>query len=196
MLYLPSEAEIEVRQEGSKLRLGGYAFKWFTPANLFPGLREQFAKGSVSARAIKDVGLNVEQHLSGYIARTTAGDLDVRADDVGLRWDATLDAEDSEHVNVHRRAARGVYGGSSVGFRPATRGIKREMDAKGNVLATVEKVAMIQEITVVNRPIYASSSVEARSMREFMEAGNPAPAVPVWAASRTRALRAAARSRR
>lgn len=195
MIYLVSEADLAVREQDDALVVGGYAFRWEQTASVGGLFRERFERNSVPAKAIRDVGLNVG-HRAPFVVRTTSGDLTVAPDDKGLAWEATLDRDDPEAVSLYRRAKRRVFGGVSVGFIPERGGMKRSFDG-GKELVTITKVAQIREISVVNHPVYQSSSIEARSAEEFYRSlPEPARPGPYRSEARTQALRAVAASRR
>lgn len=196
-LMLPFAGEIEVREEEDVRTISGYAFKWNAEGRLIEGsskYKEQILNGSISKRALSDVGLNT-RHYAPYIARTKSGDMKAWTDDKGLRWEAQMDMEDPDHAVLYKRVKKGLYDGSSVEMYIANGGVTRSFESDGSVIATITKIRKVRGITVAQNPVYKSSTVEARELRDFFEQDRPDRSGPSRP-KRTDAVRALAYSRR
>lgn len=162
MLIGAAYGGLEVRAEADgTVRLSG-RFPYGETAELAPGRSEVFAPGSLEPRA--DVYLLAQHRFETPLASSTAGTLEVRSEDEGLRFEARLSPEVAGTSHA-RDAVALIRSGLAVGVSPGFRvppGGERVERREGGLLRTVTR-AELHELSVVTRPAYGEALVEARS---------------------------------
>lgn len=141
--------EIEARQEKNKLV--GYAIKWSVPSDI-GGFKEMFNRGALKpAKSGVTMYLN---HNSDYLlANTASGTMKLFSDEIGLRYEATL-PNTQAGKDAKELVKRGDYRGVSIGFT--------DVQDDWNNTERVVKEATLYEVSLVDRPAHASTSVSLR----------------------------------
>lgn len=183
MLHAPVEGSLSVRAEGDGSRVISGRFPYSVTATLSDGGRnggrprkERFAPRAFEYRINQpdeDVHLLVGHDYSRPLASRLTGSLELTDADDALSFEARISAEVAE--TSHGRDALALIGsglavGLSPGFRiPPERAVKdaesveEEDPAEGQALIRTVKAALLYELSVVTRPAYKESQVEARS---------------------------------
>lgn len=153
-------SQMECREVDGTLHLGGYAS---TTAHAYDmgWYNETIGRGAFkrTLAGTPDVQLLVN-HEGLPLARTTNGTLTLSEDDIGLAWDATLDAEDPEAARVARKVESGLMDQCSFAFRVITQAWDEEYENR-----EITEVALDRgDVSIVNQGANPMTSVNVRSL--------------------------------
>lgn len=152
----------ELRQDGGR-RLVGTAIVYGETAKIGGVFPERFEAGAFAP--LGDVMLNEMHQRAAPLARTGGGGLELVDSREALRFVADLpETRGADDVLALVRA--GVYRGASIEFKP----LSQRMDSGVRVVTR----ARLGGVSIVDRPAYAQSEIEARM------AAHPAPRRRVW----------------
>lgn len=168
-----NSGEIELREEGKKRTLVGYAAVFGKRSQNFGSDQEPFyeiiQRGAFSEALKGDVRALVNHDSNGLLGRTKNGTLRLSEDETGLRYE--LDLPDTQlGRDIHESIKRGDMDQSSFGFRVRSTGQKFEVIDEGGkevVIRTVTKIDELLDVSPVTYPAYEETRVEARSFEEF-----------------------------
>lgn len=174
---------LEVRRDGGGgVRLGG-AFPYNSRAVLSDGgatgrpRKEQFAPGAFrfSVESEQEIHLLVGHSFDRPLASRGAGTLTLTDSDAALSFTARIAPEMAEVSHVRDALAllaAGQIAGISPGFRippkrtvPDAERVEEEDPAEGNALIRTIFAAVLFELSLVVRPAYPETQVEARNWR-------------------------------
>ena len=141
-------------------RIGGVGVLMGQRQPRFPDQTIEFAPGSISESALRDVVLNAYDHDSTPFARTTAGNLCFRMDGAKLRYEADVDPEDHGFSDLHRRVGSGVIDGASIGFMIGKKGAEYHVDKKGVVHQLIHQVKRVFEVTLTHKPVFKRTTAQ------------------------------------
>ena len=165
---------LEVRQEGGETRLTG-RFPYGQETILReagdggPELREVFAPRAfnLSKRQGHDIHLLAGHDFAKPVASIAARSLELTESDDGLVINARIDpvmAAVGYVADLVAGVRAGLVPGVSPGFRVARSFPKAEqIERRGNVILRTIREAILEEISIVTRPAYPQSQIEARS---------------------------------
>ena len=181
MLFGFANGELEIRKRGSHRLLSG-SFPYNSTATLSDGGRtgkprkERFAPGafqySVEVGEL-DIHLLVGHDFGKPLASKLGGSLQLRSTDDALLFEAEL--SDDILATTHGKDAlsmlsAGLIGGISPGFRippeqtvPNAEEVHEEDPAEGRALIRTVNQAILYELSLVTRPAYPETQVEARN---------------------------------
>jgi len=153
-----------VEENGEKI-LEGYAALYNVRSKLlFNSFYEEIERGAfdeVLRSESLDVVLNFNHDNSLVMGRTTNGTLELRSDETGLFFRATL--PDTSYANdVYELVKRGDIFQNSFAFMPAKNGYTQERLDDGSDLVTIKKVERLRDVSAVTFPAYAETQVSAR----------------------------------
>lgn len=154
----------EVRAEGEKPRLSGYAAVFYagspeTEYRLWEGAVERFSPGAFTFA--DDVLAVFNHNPERILGRVSSGTLQVRMDAKGLRYE--IDPGDTSTArDVREYVRRGDLSGSSIGFEVLPGG--EEWQKEGSLDVRVISRARVFELGPVVEPAYAGTSAEARAV--------------------------------
>lgn len=185
MLYAPIAAPIEVRAAGDGSRIISGSFPYNATATLSAGgglkggprpRKERFAKRAFSYAiddAKRDIALLIGHDFSKVLARKLTGSLKLNDSDDALRFEARISPEAAlvSHVSdALNMLAAGLIGGISPGFMvppksavPDAERTEVEDPSEGRALIRTITAAVLFELSLVTRPAYSQTQVEARS---------------------------------
>jgi len=160
------DAEIELRTEGEKRTLVGYAAKFDKLSVPLWGFREKIKKGAFTESLKKTNVRALWNHNTDMVLGSTGnGTLQLEEDETGLRFE--LELPDTQvgrdaGVSVDRRDVDGM----SFAFEVR----KQEWDEtdKENVVRTLLEVD-VKEVSPTAFPAYPSTKVTARSIKDDYE---------------------------
>ncbi len=182
MLYggLAGQLEVRARKGGSRTISGSFPYN--STATLSDGGRnggrpkkERFAPGAFSYSidvSELDINLLVGHDFNRVLASRNGGSLVLRDSKEALFFEATLPAEVAETTHAKDALAllgAGLIPGISIGFRipppsavkePET--IEEEDPSQGRALIRTVHQALLAEISLVTRPAYDETTIEAR----------------------------------
>ena len=145
--------------EGEPLRLVGYAAVFNELSQPFMGIREIIRPGTFSKSIKKtDVALLYGHNSETIMARTSTGNLKLREDEKGLRFEATLDRDDQDVQRILPKIKRGDLSQMSFGFRT----VKDKWTSEGKeTLRELQEVDLF-DVSVVTFPAYPKTTVAVR----------------------------------
>lgn len=161
-------ASIELRADGEKRKIAGYAALFDTPADIAGMFREQIAKGAFAAAIERDDVRALFDHDSALVlGRNRAGTLKLEEDDKGLRIE--IDPPDTQFArDLMVSMERGDITQMSFGFI-ATR--QEWDDTQTPPLRTVLEVELF-DVSVVTYAAYPETSAAVRSLEAFRKEQN------------------------
>lgn len=184
MLWASPDGSLEIRKRASQALALHARFPYASLATLHSGgngarpRKEQFAPRAFSyvvdgEGRDRDVHLLVGHSFDKPLASRSAGTLQLRDTDEALLIDAQIGQEMQEVSYVRdflAGLAVGLVGGISPGFRipppeavPEAERIEEEDPAEGNALIRTILAAILFEVSIVTRPAYPDTQVEARN---------------------------------
>ena len=155
------DAQFTEDSENRKI-LEGYAVVFDKPTVLYEycgvEYKEIIQKSAFDNADLKDVCLKYNHGDSkGILARTRNGSLQLKVDDFGLKFRATLlDTTDANDVYINVK--NGLLDKCSFAFR-----IDEDLYNQETHTRTITKIKRVYEISVVDIPAYDDTNVEARS---------------------------------
>lgn len=149
-----------VRDEDGGKFLEGYFAVFNSDYEIWDGMTESIAPGAFASSLSGDIRALVNHDSSLVLGRTKAGTLELREDSRGLWGRVTLNAADSDAVNLYERVRRGDVDGCSIGFN-----IKREEHSSHDGVDhwTILEVEL-HEVSVCTFPAYTETNIAARCM--------------------------------
>lgn len=190
---------LEVRRGKTGTRLRG-RFPYNSRAVLSDGGRrgrprkESFASRAFSYRIEReeeDIHLLVGHDYDKPLASRGTNTLDIRDDDEAVTFEAriTPELEDVTHVrDALALLSSGLAVGISPGFRlpperavPEPERVEEEDPSEGSAIIRTVVAALLYELSIVTRPAYPETSVEARAQAEA-DAQRRARAMARWRA--------------
>lgn len=167
---LALDQDFETREQDGDLIVEGYAVKWMTPELLYTvagvNVYEQVARGTWNQKARKRTVYLRGHEWSGHVyAARPASTLAVDEDDTGLVTTVRLDPRQTAAQDLWASIDRGDVSGQSVGF--SVRGAYKETAEKlenGDRLYTIQKSAVLHEVSAVWNPAYKSTTLGTRQL--------------------------------
>lgn len=153
--------DLEVRMDGDKPKVIGYASVFGSLSNDLGGFREYIGKDAFEGRLNDDVRFLIN-HDGLPLARTTNGTLKLSVDEKGLKYEAEMpDTTDSR--DLMELLKNGTVNQSSFAF--IVEEDSWEMN-DGQNIRTIEKISRLFDVSAVTYPAYeeATSSVALRSL--------------------------------
>lgn len=145
--------------EGPKV-IEGYFAVFNSETELWKGAYEEIAPGAFDDTINDDIRALINHDTTLVLGRTTAGTLELRADNKGLHGKITINEKDTDAMNLYERVQRGDVNQCSFGFTITSE--KTEWRDDGSVKWTIEKV-QLYEVSVCTFPAYEDTGVQARS---------------------------------
>lgn len=149
---------INVTERESEMLYNKKKHKWF----------KEIMKRGVFQSAIDkamEIPLLLEHNWNKKIATTANNTLELREDQIGLRFDAVIDDE-----NIYAQVKSGVINSCSFGFRA----LEEDIEEINNRLEKryVRGIELL-EVSLVKNPAYIGSLVESRAYEEEMKNATP-----------------------
>jgi len=150
---------VEVRTDGDKRTLVGYAAIWNSDTTIGDYFVERIAPGAFT-KAIRGDILALVNHDSGrVVGRTKSGTLRLTEDDRGLAVE--IDVPDTTDGNdLWKLVERGDISGMSFAFRAT----KQEWDESGEMPHRTVIEAELYEVTATPIPAYPDTTLAKRSL--------------------------------
>jgi HK97 family phage prohead protease len=151
---------VEVRANGDKRTLTGYAAVFNSPADIGGYFTEQIAPGAFDSAMNADVMALVDHNSGRVVGRTKSGTLRLAQDSRGLKVE--VDVPDTTDGNdLWTLVERGDISGMSFGFR-VTKQLWDDTDPE-NPVRTIQAVDLF-EVSAVAFPAYDDTTLAARSL--------------------------------
>jgi Escherichia/Staphylococcus phage prohead protease len=150
--------------DGDGMTLAGYAAKFNTPTVIANKFREIIAPGAFTRAlaAKQDVRALFNHDVNTVLGRTASGTLALAEDSTGLLFLCQLDPSNTEHKNIYASVKRQNISEMSFAFLPNGENGEEWRQSKDGLVRTLRDVDLF-DISVVTRPAYAGTSVQARS---------------------------------
>jgi HK97 family phage prohead protease len=163
---------IEVRAEANgAVRVAGYAALFNVPTNIGDAFSEVISPGAFrNALARGDDVEFLINHGGLPIARTTAGNLRLSEDEIGLRIEADLDPTDPDVARILPKMRRkGQLDQMSFAFQVPQGG--QRWDEGGGDTLPVRTIndTMLFDVSIVNRGAYPTTSIGLRALNSARE---------------------------
>ena len=153
----------EVRAEPEGYRVSGYAAVFDSPEVMyeFDGIqyKEVIERGAFDNAEMSDVVLNFN-HQGKPAARTKNGTLQLTVDSRGLKVDGDLSST-AESRSLYEDIKTGLLDKMSFAFTVASEAYKRDTRTR-----RITGIKRVFDVAVVDRPVYESTSIMARSFFE------------------------------
>ncbi len=160
---------VEVRADGEKRTLVGYAAKFDRLASIGGYFDEKIAPGAFADAIAADVRALVDHDPGRVIGRTKSGTLRLREDSVGLAVEIDV-PNTSDGNDLWELVSRQDISGMSFGFR-VTKEIWDETGA--TPVRTIEKLEL-HEVSAVAWPAYEDTTIGLRSLEAARAEGGAA----------------------
>lgn len=147
-----------VRDDAGGKYLEGYFAVFNSDYVIFDGMTESIAPGAFAASLSGDIRALVNHDSSLVLGRTKSGTLELREDSRGLWGRVTLNAADSDAVNLYERVRRGDVDGCSIGFNIT----REEHSSHGGVDHWTIQEVELHEVSVCTFPAYTETNIAAR----------------------------------
>ncbi|MCQ2077026.1 MAG: HK97 family phage prohead protease [Bacteroidaceae bacterium] len=141
--------------------------------DMFGSFTEVIRKGAFDKTDFDDVRLLVNHDFDGIaLARSRRNNksdkpntMQLTADEDGVHIKADLDTENNEQARaVYSAISRGDMDGMSFCFYVSENNQEWSEDDKGNIRREITAVDKVIEVSVVNFPAYAGTSIDSRSL--------------------------------
>jgi hypothetical protein len=151
---------VEVRANGEKRTLTGYAAVFNSPSDIGGYFTEQIAPGAFDSAMTADVRALVDHDSGRVIGRTKSGTLRLSQDSKGLKVEVDV-PDTSDGNDLWTLVERGDISGMSFGFR-VTKQMWDDTDPE-NPMRTIQAVDLF-EVSAVAFPAYEDTTLAARSL--------------------------------
>ena len=146
-------------------QIQGYAIIFDTLSIDLGGFVEAIDSTALDGVDLSDIKLIYAHENNQILARTDAGNLQVKVDDKGVFFIADL-ADTTLANDVYNNIQAGNLKGMSFGFTIADGGDKWVRQPNGKLLHEVTQIGILGELTVTAWPAYPSTSVELKRSAE------------------------------
>lgn len=146
-------------------QIQGYAIIFDTLSIDLGGFFEAIDSTALDGVDLSDIKLIYAHENNQILARTDAGNLQVKVDDKGVFFIADL-ADTTLANDVYNNIQAGNLKGMSFGFTIADGGDKWVRQPNGKLLHEVTQIGILGELTVTAWPAYPSTSVELKRSAE------------------------------
>lgn len=152
-------------------QIQGYAIIFDTLSIDLGGFVETIDHTALDGVDLSDIKLIYAHENNQILARTDAGNLQVKVDSKGVFFIADL-ADTTLANDVYNNIQAGNLKGMSFGFTIADDGDKWTRQPDGTLLHEVTQIGILGELTVTAWPAYPSTSVELKRSAEQQMKGN------------------------
>lgn len=146
-------------------QIQGYAITFDTLSVDLGGFVETIDPTALDGVDLSDIKLLYGHDHNRILARTDAGNLQVKVDAKGLFFIADL-ADTTLANDIYKNIQAGNLKGMSFGFTIADGGDKWTRQPDGKLLHTVTQIGQVGELTVTPYPAYQDTSVELKRSAE------------------------------
>lgn len=179
--YFHELDKLEIRESQSNDSIGqiaGYALKFNKPSSAIAPFVEYIAPHALDGVDLSQTLALYDHDYANILGRTDADTLKLEVDDVGLSFVLDL-ADTSLGRDVYNNVKAGNLRGMSFGFIVENGGDSWKRDDKP--VRTINKIAKLNEISVVTMPAYDDTSVSVtRSLDAFLLQSNYKEKVRVY----------------
>lgn len=152
-------ADFQTREEGKEKRIEGYFAVFGSNYDMWPGASESVDPHAFDGHLGDDIRALIDHETRLVLGRTTAGTLQLRADEHGLWGSILINEDDQDAMNLYARVQRGDVSQCSFGFDILEQ--DEEIRQDGTVHWTLLKVQPY-EVSVCTFPAYKETEIQAR----------------------------------
>ena len=167
------ETRVDTTDEGKDIVVG-HASVYDSRSNNLGGFYEYIERGAFTQELIdkSDVRALINHDPNLVLARSTSGTLNLKADDLGLRYEFEM-PETSYGKDLAVSMKRGDISQSSFAFTISDGGDEWSTDDQGNNIRTIKKIERLYDISPVSYPAYSQAEsdliVAKRGLKEYKE---------------------------
>lgn len=154
-----ADVSFQTREEADDRRIEGYFAVFGSNYDLWPGASESVDSHAFDGALGDDVRALIDHETRLVLGRTSAGTLELRADDHGLWGSVRINPDDQDAMNLYARVQRGDVSQCSFGFDILDEETEYRQD--GSVHWTIKSVKLY-EVSVCTFPAYQETEVQAR----------------------------------
>lgn len=152
----------EFRADAENGVITGVPVVFGQPTDIGGWFEEVIEPGAISPDVLRDVAFFVNHDLkSKPVARTRTGKLLFTVTDAGVDMEAHVNRERTDVNDLYLAIQDGCIDGMSFAFRVAKETWERE--DTDYPLRRIQEIGYVQEVSAVNYPAYAGTSINARS---------------------------------
>jgi HK97 family phage prohead protease len=175
--YAPESAELRAYTEGDKKMITGYAAKFEVQSRLLAEggkvFNEVLRQGAFKDVTENDVYLTFNHNRDQVYARTINNTLTLTEDEVGLRFEATLNNTTGAN-DLYAMIERGDVVSNSFAFMVDKEGQQWSRSSDGNTIRTISRISKLIDVSVVVHPAYDNTEVAVvRGVDEYIEQQEP-----------------------
>ncbi|MCO7026836.1 phage major capsid protein [Tetragenococcus halophilus] len=175
---LTEEAELEAKEKEADSKdeeseeetktISGYALKFDEPSKDLGGFVEVITPEALKEVDFSNCFLLYDHDYSKPLASVKNDTLKLEVDDIGLRFEATLN-DTTYAKDVYENVSTGVVDSMSFGFELGIDSF--DEDEEGTVTRSIKNIKNVPEVSVVTMPAYDSPNVQVnkRSYNRFMK---------------------------
>lgn len=149
---------LHTRDESAPL-IEGYFAVFDVETELAPSVFEIIDRNAFDGALVDDVRALVNHDTTLVLGRNRAGTLELKTDDIGLFGSISINASDTDAMNLYHRVQRGDVSQCSFGFEILDD--ESEYREDGTAHFRIKKVKLY-EVSVCTFPAYPDTGVEAR----------------------------------
>jgi HK97 family phage prohead protease len=151
---------VEIREDGEKITVSGYAAIFDEEANIGGMFREKIVRGAFTEALGSDDVVFLINHEGLPMARTRSGTLKLSEDERGLLIETELDPQDPDVQRIVPKMKRGDLDKMSFAFIPEVQEWDESQDPP---LRTLRKVGLV-DVSIVTFPAYEGTEIGLRSL--------------------------------
>ncbi len=155
----------EVRAADGKVSVVGHPAVFNQEANIAGCFREIIRPGAFSRAITQDDVPFLIEHEGLPLARNTAGTLKLSEDDIGLRMETDLLADDPDVMRIVPKMQRGDLSKMSFAFEA----LRQEWDETGDIPLRTIIECRLYDVSIVTMPAYEGTDIGLRSLDAWRE---------------------------
>lgn len=152
--------EFRAAEQDGKKRIEGYFAVFGSNYEMWPGASESVDSHAFDGALNDDIRALIDHETRLVLGRTTAGTLQLRADDHGLWGSIEINEQDTDAMNLYARVQRGDVNQCSFGFDILDERTEIN-ETTGDVHWTIMRVKLY-EVSCVTFPAYKETGISAR----------------------------------
>lgn len=162
-----NDGRVELRKADGKATIVGHAAVFDKLSENLGGFREKINRGAFDSVLKDDVRALIDHNPSLVLARTTAGNLEIRTDKSGLLYEAAP-TETTYARDLLLNLEAGNITQSSFGFQVDD--ADWDEDDEGRIVRTIKKFRHLYDVSPVTFPAYPDTDVSKRALEGFLAA--------------------------
>jgi hypothetical protein len=176
-LYTPEKGELRAYTDGDKRMISGYAAKFEVQSRLLAEggklFTEILRQGAFKDVTANDVYLTFNHNRDQVYARTVNETLILTEDEVGLRFEASLN-DTTGAQDLYKMIERGDVFENSFAFMVDKEGQQWSRSANGDNIRQISRISRLLDVSVVTHAAYPDTEVSVvRGLDEYIEQQTP-----------------------